>query len=166
MPVVRSKIVARRMYSYRTQQRHAIQIAAMQQEAEVRFNGPEEDAQDAPSTHLIPPPSLIANARYTDKIKPGSGISMLVLVLLFMQHKIQEGLSDNGFQRFIKTHKLTWLRDVHDFPFTKWKMKQYLKPLLKTVRISNTAVISSLIQSEVVKRSNEWFNTVRRRTEQ
>lgn len=81
-----------------------------------------------------PPPSLIGDPKYAEKMRPDSGISKLVLVLLFMNHKIKEGLSDNGYARFVKIHKLTWLNGVTDFPFTKWLMKEYLKPLLKTVR--------------------------------
>lgn len=86
-----------------------------------------------PPPNEVPPPSLLADLCYSTKVNEDH-ISVLTLVLLFLQFKLDYGLSDAGYSRFLTIHKITWLKDDPAFPWTMYRLEQFVGPLLKTVR--------------------------------
>lgn len=81
-----------------------------------------------------PPLPLLADEKYHHPVSPGSGITLLYLVLLFVHFKIAAALSDRSYKKFVQTHTVTWLKDCPAVPKSAYTLEKFMKPLLKEVK--------------------------------
>jgi len=109
------------MTSVRTQHHRAALLQQLLQEASEQLHAEQMHLQQI-EVHAAPP-SLIADEKYHTPISPGSGITILYLVLLFVNFKISATLSDRNYVNFVRTHTVTWLKDCPAVPTTAYTLE-------------------------------------------